>query len=151
MTRRTHKTPGTNALLDKENEFSLSDGQFSLETPGCQTYASFVSKNCQMSGSIQSTCLHKHTHTRTPTHTHTHKTPPHLVGDAHKDSEQKDVHEPVVAGGDLLRGAGVEPVRHVGESRDARREVISIRLDEVVTRDGRRVDMMLSERTYQSL
>ena len=69
----------------------------------------------------------------------------HLIGEADEKTGYIEVHVPVVAVADDVRRLREMLVRHVSEDGDKYGEVVTVRLDEVMPRDGRRVDVVFAE------
>ena len=77
--------------------------------------------------------------------------PSYLVGERYEDGQKEQVKMQVVGLLDELIGIRDEFVGNVGENRHDNGEIVTIRFDEVVTSDGRRIDVMLAEVSQQIL
>lgn len=74
-----------------------------------------------------------------------------LISHGDEDREQEHVAVPSELLLQVVLGHGEEVPGHAAQERDGHHEVITVRLDEVVPRYGRRVYVMLSKWTNEIL
>ena len=75
----------------------------------------------------------------------------HLIRHADEYAEEEKKHVRIVRGGDLVAAPSQHLVRHDRERRHRNGEVVAVRLDEIVARDRRRIDVVLPERPQYTL
>lgn len=68
-----------------------------------------------------------------------------MIGHGDKHGQEEHVEVPVVVDHDVVERVERERVGLVGEERHNDREVVAVRLDEVVSSDRRRIDVVFAE------